>query len=74
MLKDIRLEARVVLATHRLRMRDLLALERGSVVPLDGDIEALSQLRVNGATIALGEVQIDGDRTSFAVRHTTDAD
>lgn len=66
--QQIRVEARVVLASNRLRLRELLRLERGSVVPLAGDADAPSLLHVNGVAVALGEVQIDGDRTAFEVR------
>ena len=66
--QQIRLTARVVLATNRLRLRELILLERGSVVPLAGDADALSLLHVNGVPVATGQVLIDGDRTSFEVR------
>lgn len=64
----IKLDARVVLASNRLRVRELLRLERGSVVALSGDADAPSLLHVNGVAVALGRVLIDGDRTSFEVR------
>lgn len=65
---QIKVEARVVLASNRLRLRELLRLERGSVVPLAGDAEALSLLHVNGIPVALGQVLIEGERTAFEVR------
>ena len=40
--QQIRVKASVVLASNRLRLRELLRLERGSVVPLAGDADALS--------------------------------
>lgn len=65
--KEIRVDARIVLATNRLRLRELMRLERGSVVSLDGDADSLSALYVNGVAVALGQVLIDGDRSAFEV-------
>ncbi len=67
-LEQIKVEARIVLATNRLRLRELLRLERGSVVPLGGHADVLSVLHVNGVAVALGQILIDGERTAFAVR------
>lgn len=69
--QQIKVAARIVLATNRMRLRDLLRLERGSVVPLAGDAEAASLLHVNGVAVASGQVLIDGDRTAFEVRDLT---
>jgi len=66
-LEFITVDARIVLASNRLRLRDLLRLERGSVVPLSGDADTLSALHVNGVAVALGQIIIADERTSFAV-------
>lgn len=66
--KQFEVEARIVLARHKLRLRDLARLERGSVVPLGGHADTPSELHVNGVTVALGPVLIDGERTAFSVR------
>lgn len=67
-LRNVRVEARVVLARHPLRIRELLRLERGSVVPLGGHADSLSELHVNGVAVALGQLAIEGERTLFTVR------
>lgn len=69
--QQIKVAARVVLATNRMRLRDLLRLEHGSVVPLAGDAEAPSLLHVNGVAVASGQVLIDGDHIAFEVRDLT---
>lgn len=66
-LRDLPLDARIVLARHQLRIRELLQLERGAVVPLGGDGETLSELHVNGVAVALGLPAIVGERTLFTV-------
>lgn len=67
-LKQFEVAASIVLARHKIRLRDLTRLERGSVVPLGGSADSPSELHVNGVVVALGQVQIDGERTAFAVR------
>jgi len=71
-LKDIKVDARIILASHRLRLRELLRLERGSIVPLDGTADSLSTMVVNGVAVALGKVMIDGERTAFEIHDVTE--
>lgn len=56
----------VELGRARLTLRDLLALEEGSVVALDRHADDLLDLYANGTLIARGEVITQGDR--FALR------
>lgn len=74
LLKDIKVEARIVLASQQLRLRDVLRLERGSVVPLDGTADRPSELQVNGVAVALGQIQIDGENSAFRVSHVVPRD
>ena len=67
-LADVQVELAVELGRVRLPLRDLLALDVGSVVELDRSAESPVDVLVNGTLIAHGEVVvIDGE---FGVRIT----
>jgi flagellar motor switch protein FliN/FliY len=51
-----------------MRVAELKALETGGVVTLDSNLNALVELRLNGLTVAHGELVAVGDR--FGVRIT----
>ena len=63
---DVRLSVEVGATT--LKLRDLLALNEGSVVELDREAGALLDIFVNGTLLAKGEVVTVGGR--FGVRVT----
>ena len=68
LLADVQVELAVELARVRLPLRDLLALDIGSVVELDRSAESPVDVLVNGTLVAHGEVVvIDGE---FGVRIT----
>lgn len=66
-LSRIKVQGRIVIAARRLRLRELLQLERGSVVPLNGNADSPSELHVNGVAVARGHVRIAGERTRFQI-------
>ena len=68
LLADVQVELAVELGRVRLPLRDLLALDTGSVVELDRSAESPVDVLVNGTLVAHGEVVvIDGE---FGVRVT----
>ncbi len=68
LLADVEVSLSVQLGQVRLPLRELLALDVGSVVELDRSAEAPVDVLVNGRLIARGEVVVlDGE---FGVRFT----
>lgn len=63
---NVTLEA--YLGEARMTVAELTALNQGAVVPLDAALNQSVELRLNGVTIARGELVAVGD--SFAVRLT----
>lgn len=69
LLADVEVYLSVQLGRVRLPMRELLALDTGSVVELDRSAESPVDVLVNGTIVARGEVVvIDGE---FGVRFTS---
>ena len=69
LLADVEVHLSVQLGRVRLPMRELLALDAGSVVELDRSAESPVDVLVNGHLVARGEVVvIDGE---FGVRFTS---
>ena len=69
LLADVQVELAVELGRVRLPLRELLALDVGSVVELDRSAESPVDVLVNGTLVAHGEVVvIDGE---FGVRITS---
>jgi flagellar motor switch protein FliN/FliY len=69
LLADVEVQLSVQLGQVRLPMRDLLALDTGSVVELDRSAESPVDVLVNGTLVARGEVVVvDGE---FGVRITS---
>jgi flagellar motor switch protein FliN/FliY len=66
-LMDVSCRVDVVLGTCAVKVRDCLALARGSVVPLTQPAGADLELRAEGVAIAHGEVVMLDDRTSLRV-------
>ena len=69
LLADVEVQLSVQLGRVRLPMRELLALDAGSVVELDRSAESPVDVLVNGTMVARGEVVVvDGE---FGVRITS---
>jgi len=69
LLADVEVHLSVQLGRVRLPLRELLALDTGSVVELDRSAESPVDVLVNGRLVARGEVVvIDGE---FGVRFTS---
>ncbi|MEZ5065292.1 MAG: FliM/FliN family flagellar motor switch protein [bacterium] len=67
-LADLRLRVDVPLGSYDVDLRGLLQLKPGSVLSLDTQTGESLDIRVNGTTVARGEVRIHGEH--FAVRVT----
>ncbi|MBO8129167.1 MAG: FliM/FliN family flagellar motor switch protein [Peptococcaceae bacterium] len=71
-LGNVKVTLMAVLGETSLRIRDILALEEGSVVPLDCSSGDAVQLWVNNQKFAKGEVLVIND--NFVIRlHSVDA-
>ncbi len=68
LLQEIDVRLSVEVGATSLKLRDLLALNEGSVVELDREAGALLDIYVNGTLLAKGEVVTVGGR--FGVRVT----
>ena len=66
-LMDVTCRVDVVLGTCAVKVRDCLALARGSVVPLTQAAGADLELRAQGILLAQGEVVVLDDRTSLRI-------
>lgn len=66
LLQEIEVRLSVEIGATALRIRDLLALNPGSVVELDRQASDMADIYINGTLLARGEVVTIGDR--FAVR------
>ena len=64
---DVRCGVSVVLGTGTLKVRDCLMLERQSIVRLDQSAGSDLEMRVQGVTIATGEVVILEDNTALRI-------
>jgi len=67
-LGDLGLRVDVPLGSLQVSLRELLALEVGSVLPLDTQTGESLEILVNGTPVAKGEVRIHGEY--FAMRVT----
>jgi flagellar motor switch protein FliN/FliY len=61
---EVVLEARI--GTAAMKVAELMALKAGDSVPLDSELNRDVELRLNGVTVARGELVAVGDR--FGVR------
>lgn len=64
-LAGVQVQLSVVLGSTRLPIRQVLKMGRGTMIPLDCGYDDPSELHVNGLPVALGRIQVDGDRLSF---------
>lgn len=60
-LKEVRLSVTAELGTCTMRVREVLDLKRGSVVPLSKMAGEMTDILVNGLPLARGEVVVIGD-------------
>src|SRR5690606_2471569 len=64
---DVPLELTVEVGSARLRVRDVLALEKGSIVELDRASGEPADVLVNGRLVARGELSVVDDRLAVTV-------
>jgi len=64
---DVPLELTVEVGSTRLRVRDVLALEKGSVIELDRASGEPADVLVNGRLVARGELSVVDDRLAVTV-------
>lgn len=62
----VEVELEAVLGRTRISVSDLMKLQKGSSFALEGSLERDVELRLNGATVARGELVAVGDQ--FGVR------
>ena len=68
-LEDVSVQMSVVLGSTRLPIRQILKMGRGAMIPLDCGYDDPSELHVNGTAIALGKIQVTGDRMALEITH-----
>lgn len=68
-LEDVSVQMSVVLGSTRLPIRQILKMGRGAMIPLDCGYDDPSELHVNGTRIALGKIQVTGDRMALEITH-----
>jgi flagellar motor switch protein FliN len=71
-LDDVSVDMSVVLGSTRMPIRQILKMGRGAMIALDCGYEDPSELHVNGTPIALGKIQVTGDRMSLEITHMID--
>ena len=64
---DVPVQLSVEIGGARLLVRELLALEAGSVVPLDRQSGELADVRINGRLVARGDVTTADDRIAVRI-------
>lgn len=67
LLQDVEVRLSIEVGSTALRIRDLLALNEGSVVELDRYATEMLDVLVNGTLLARGEVVTVGDRLGVRV-------
>jgi flagellar motor switch protein FliN/FliY len=68
LIDDVEVSLEAWLGEAKLKVADLSALSEGSVIPLQSGLNQAVELRLNGVSIARGELVAVGDR--FGVRLT----
>jgi flagellar motor switch protein FliN/FliY len=66
-LDDVRMQVSAELGTCRLHVREILELQRGSVLPLDKLAGEMADVRVNGILIGRGEIVVIGDTINVRI-------
>ncbi|MEC7664091.1 MAG: flagellar motor switch protein FliN, partial [Pseudomonadota bacterium] len=67
LIRSIPVTLTVELGSAKLKLKDLLRLAQGSVLELDTAAGEMLDLKVNGTTIAKGEVVTVGDQLGLTV-------
>ena len=70
-LRGVMLTVAATLGKSFLRVRDVLELEEGSVVPLDKMAGEMSDISINGLPLAKGEVVVIGDVLHVRIAEVT---
>jgi flagellar motor switch protein FliN len=68
---DVRCSVAFILGTGTMKVRDCMRLERQHIVPLAQTAGADLEVRVNGITVASGEVVIIDDNTALRISKVT---
>lgn len=64
---DVEVELSIVLGATCLPVREILAMSRGAMIPLDCTQDDPSLVMVNGHPIARGHILVDEDRMSLEI-------
>lgn len=72
-LRNVKLEVTVELGRCKLLVRDVLALKRGAVIPLDKLAGEMTDVMVNGVPLAKAEVVVIGDNLHVRLAEITGA-
>jgi flagellar motor switch protein FliN/FliY len=66
-LGSITVETEIIAGSAILPIRQILALGRGATVPLDCGPDDPSPMQFNGMIVAVGQVQVDGEKMALKV-------
>ena len=66
-LGGITVETEIIAGSAILPIRQILALGRGATVPLDCGPDDPSPMQFNGMIVAVGQVQVDGEKMALKV-------
>ena len=66
-INDVEVELSIVLGATRLPVREILAMSRGAMIPLDCTQDEPSLVIVNGHTVARGQILVEEDRMSLEI-------
>lgn len=72
-LGDVPMFVEVLLGNALMSVRDVLALKEGAVVPLRKMAGEMSEVYVNGMSLARGEIVVIGDNLSVRIAEITGA-
>ena len=66
-INDVEVELSIMLGATRLPVREILAMSRGAMIPLDCSQDEPSIVMVNGHMIARGQILVEEDRMSLEI-------
>lgn len=66
-INDVEVELSIVLGATRLPVREILAMSRGAMIPLDCTQDEPSLVIVNGHVVARGQILVEEDRMSLEI-------
>lgn len=64
---DIEIELSIALGSTHIPVREILAMSRGAMIPLDCGQDDPSLVFVNGHLVAKGQILVDEDRMSLEI-------